>query len=152
MSTNGVLLYGYDLAGGDCDFAVREVGEYGELELDWYDDDGDGFQEQADERLLAAAGFTEVWTPDASENGFYTRRAEALATYGAVFESYCCAECTMYALAAKGSVQTAHRGSCETADFTVQPEWDDRLRNILEVLGLTPTQETARWLLVSWKG
>lgn len=152
QSTNGVLLYGYDLAGGESEWAVREVGEYGELKLDWLDDDGDGFQEQAEERLLAAANFTESWTEDARETGYYTRRAEALASYGVEFELYCSVDYSMYTIAAKGSVQIAYRGDCDPVDFTVQPDWDDKLHRALEVLGMTPTQDRAKWLLCSWWG
>jgi hypothetical protein len=153
QSTNGILLYGYNLAGGDSEWQVREVGEYGELQLDWYDntsDEADDFETQAEKRLLASVGFTEKWAPGVE--GYWDREREAKARLGVEFESYCSGEYPMYALAAKGSVQTAHRGDCDPVDFTVQPDWDDKLRAALEVLGMTPTQDKAKWLLCSWWG
>ncbi|WP_030777225.1 hypothetical protein [Streptomyces sp. NRRL S-920] len=148
-STNGILVYGYDLAGGDAEWKVREVGEYGELKLDWLDDENDDFWTAAEKRLLAAAGFTET---DYTADGYFKREREAKGCTGVEIESYCSGDYPMYLLAAKGSVTTAYRGDCEQVDFTVNPEWDAKLRAALEVLGMTPTQERAQWLLCSCWG
>lgn len=149
QSTNGILAYGYDIAGGDAEWKVREVGEYGELKLDWLDEDDGDFATAAEKRLLAAAGFTET---DYTADGYFKREREAEARSGVEFESYCSGDYPMYLLAAKGSVTTAYRGDCKAIDFTVHPEWDDKLRAALGALGMTPTQERARWLLCSYWG
>lgn len=150
VSTNGVLLYGYNLSSGDSEWAVREVGEYGQLQVDWFGEDDDDFHAVAEARLLASAGFTETWS---SENeGYFAREREAKARLGVKFETYCSLDYPMYALAAKGSVHTAYRGDCKPVSFAVQPEWDDQLRRALKVLGMTPTQERAQWLLCSLWG
>lgn len=148
-STNGILAYGYDLAGGDAEWKVREVGEYGELELGWLDEEDDDFWTVAEKRLLAAAGFTET---DYTVDGYWDREREAEARSGVEIESYCSGDYSMLMLAARGSIMTAHRGDCKPVDFTVAPDWDDKLRAALEVLGLTPTQERAQWLLCSYRG
>ncbi|SOE25676.1 hypothetical protein [Streptomyces sp. OK228] len=149
QSTNGILVYGYDLAGGDAEWKVREVGEYGELRLDWLDVEENDFESAAEKRLMASVGFTET---DYMVDGFFDREREAEARLGVEFKSYCSGEYPMYTLAAKGSVLTAYRGDCKHVDFTVSPEWDDKLRDALAVLGMTPTQEQAQWLLCSWWG
>lgn len=146
FSTNGILAYGYDLGGDEGAWLVKEVEDYS-LTVDWWGDNGDGFQEAAEERLLSSAGFTET---DYMAEGYFKRAREAWEALGVEFEVYCSAECPMYVLAAKDSVKTAYRGDCEVADFEVKPEWRDKLRNALEVLGLTPTQERAQWLLFSY--
>jgi hypothetical protein len=150
-STNAILAYGYDLGGADDDWKVREAGEYGELALDWFDaeDDDADFITVAEKRLLAASGFTETdWHAD----GYFDRQREAEARLGVEIESYCSNNFPMYLLAAK--VITVRRGYVETVDpaeLTVVPaEWDEKLSAALGVLGLTPLQERARWLLCSF--
>lgn len=154
-STNGILAYGYDLAGGDAEWKVGEVGEYGELKLGWLDEEDDDFWTVAEKRLLAAAGFTET---DYTVDGYWDREREAEARSGVEIESYCSGDYSMLMLAARGSIMTAYRGDCHTVDMVALVEapsvngWDDKLRAALEVLGLTPTQERAQWLLCSFWG
>jgi hypothetical protein len=149
QSTNGILLYGYDLAGGDAEWKVREVGEYGEPQVDWFDVEENDFATAAEKRLMASVGFTET---DYMADGYFDREREAKARLGVEFKSYCSDGYPMHTLAAKGSVLTAYRGDCKPADFTVKPEWNQLLFRALGVLGLTPTQEQAQWLLCSWWG
>jgi hypothetical protein len=157
QSTNGMLVYGYDL-GGEEEWKIREAGEYGELpELDWFNphnEDGDGFQEAAERRLLAQlADFTETdWRVD----GYFEREREAKARLGVEFDTYCSGDYPMYLLAAK--VITVYRGSVEEIDMTelaIAPEmngWDEKLHAAVQVLGVTPTQGKPKWLLCSYWG
>lgn len=157
QSTNAVLAYGYDLGGGDSEWKVRDAGEYGELPtLAWYtpDEDAEEFEEAAERRLLAQlTGFTETdWQAD----GFFAREREAKARLGVEFETYCSGDYPMLLLVAH--VTTVRRGDCERIDLVdlqqrpEQKDWDAKLTAALNVLGLTPTQERACWLLCSYWG
>lgn len=156
QSTNAMLMYGYHLGSDYSGWELQGLGEYEELPaLDWYDPEAeDGDIITAAERKLMAdiAGFTEEWTADA--DGYWDRERAAKARIGVEFDSHCSGDYPMYVLAAK--VITVYRGSVETIDpaedLAVQPGWDDKLRTALDVLGLNPTQETARWLLCSYWG
>lgn len=154
QSTNGILAYGYDL-GGTEGYKVREVGEYGELQLDWYDEDENAdFAAAVERRLLDASGFTETW--EDGHEGYFGREREAKQRLGMELYSYCSDDYPMYLLATK--VITVYRGEIETIDMGELAEapsvhgWDDKLRAALETLGLTPTQDRARWLLASYWG
>lgn len=155
QSTNAMLVYGYNLGGGEDDWHVEEAtGEYGELKLDWYDEDSeDGFIEQAVARLLRAAGFTETdWRAD----GYFARKREAEKGLGVEFESYCSGDYPIYTLAAH--VITVHRGDCELlnldqlARMPAENGWNDKLTAALRTLGITPKQAEPAWLLVSYWG
>jgi hypothetical protein len=155
QSTNAMLMYGYHLGGGDGGWDLQGLGEYGELpDLDWYDPDGDGDMITAAERKLLAdiGGFTEEWTPDSE--GYWDRERAAKARVGVEFDSHCSGNYPMYVLATK--VITVYRGEVETIDpaqdLAVQPDWDDKLRAALDVLGINPTQDAACWLLCSYWG
>lgn len=149
-STDAILAYGYDLGAEEDEWKVQEVGEYGGLNVGWWadeDEDGD-FIEAAENRLLAANGFTETdWQVD----GYFKRRDEALAALGVAIVSHCSREVPMYILAAHST--TAHRGSPKTIDpsslVALQEGADARLARALEALGITPTQEAPAWLLAS---
>ncbi|MFI0268593.1 hypothetical protein [Streptomyces luteogriseus] len=158
MSTNAMLVYGYHLGGDDGGWLVHGAGEYGELPpLDWYDDeaeDSDGFQESAEQHLLATIGqFTEDdWRAD----GYFDRRRAAKARIGVQFDTHCSGDYPGYLLIAKGI--TVYRGSVEVIDFAAlqaevqQADADTKLRAALDALGLRPTQEQAQWLLCSYWG
>lgn len=152
VSTDGILAYGYNLGGDDSGWEVAQADEYGGLTLDWLDEDDD-FAAEAEKRLLAAAGFTETdWQVD----GYFAREKAAKEGLGVKFESYCSGDYPLYVLAAK--VITVSRGYVEHIDMTELVEapnvhgWDDKLRGALEILGLTPKQESPRWLLCSYWG
>lgn len=155
QSTNGILAYGYDL-GGEEGWKLQGLGEYGELpDLPWLEEDEDDFQSAAERRLLAEiAGFTETWSN--SNDGYFQRKREAKARVGVEFDSYCSGDYPMFLLATK--VITVYRGDCKHIDMAalaVEPEmngWDEKLRAALTALGITPTQEQAQWLLVSYWG
>lgn len=154
-STDAVLVYGYNIGGGEIDWLVEETNdEYGELNLDWFDSDGDkGFIEAAEERLLIAAGFTET---DWRTEGHFQRKREAEAQIGVKFESYCSGDYPIHTLAAH--VITVRRGDLEVLDLAAlqrQPaenRWDDKLSAALRTLGLTPKQPEPAWLLCSYWG
>lgn len=152
QSTNGMLAYGYNL-GGEEGWELQGLGEYDELQLDWYDPDEDDFQEAAEKRLLAdIAGFTEEWTPGVE--GYFDRERAAKARLGVKFDTHCSGDYPMFILATK--VITVYRGSVKEIDpaelLARPPEWDEKLRAALDALGINPTQEQARWLLCSYWG
>lgn len=152
VSTNGILAYGFNIGGGDGDWKIQEAGEYGEWEPEWANED-DGTVECAEAKLLEAVGFTETdWRVD----GYFERKREAEARVGVEFEGHCSDQCTMYVLAAH--TVTAYRGDAKEIDFAVfeqqrlAEDWDGKLQRACEVLGITPTQEQPKWLLVSYWG
>ena len=134
-TTDAILAYGYDLGGSD-GWAIREIDEYDSLDpakFAWYDDENDDdFQEQAERHLLAS---------------------EVL---GVQFETYCSDSAPMHLLAAK--VITVRRGNCEVLDLPAlsampaEHGWDDKLRAACQALGITPTQASPGWVLVSYWG
>lgn len=157
QSTNGVLAYGYDLGGGDGDWKIEEVGEYGEWEPEWLevdeDEDSEDLITQAGERLMASVGFTETdWHAD----GFFDREKAAKARLGVEFESYCSGDYPMWLLAAHKI--TVYRGDCEPIDFAeleklrAEGDWDTKFAHAVQVLGITPKQAKPGWLLVSYWG
>lgn len=157
QSTNAMLMYGYHLGSENSGWELQGLGEYGELPtLDWYDpenEDSDDFQSAAERKLMAEiAGFTEEWSSGAE--GYFDRERDAKARLGVEFDTHCSGSYPMYVLATK--VITVHRGDVKeiapAQDLTVQPDWDAKLRTALNVLGLNPTQQTARWLLCSYWG
>lgn len=155
QSANGVLVYGYDL-GGDEEWKVQGAGEFGEPPaVDWFDPDdeeGDHFQAAAQRRLLAEiAGFAEEWS--AGDDGYFDREKAAKARVGVEFVTYCSHDYPMYVLAAKAiTVDQGYVNDIDMAGLVQAPAregWDEKLRAAIAALGLTPTQEQAKWLLVS---
>lgn len=155
QATDAILAYGYDLGEGLSN--IHGLGQYGELPpLTWWDPEDDGdLAESAKRHLLKEiGGFTEVW--EDGREGFFTREREAECRLGVVFKTYCSDSCPMYVLAAH--VTTVKRGDIEAVDpldLAQRPEangWDQKLQVALTALGITPTQERARWLLCSYQG
>ena len=154
QSTNAVLAYGYDLGSGE-EWKIAEVGEYGDLAVDWFDEDHeDGFLGQAERRLLNASGFTETY--EDGKDDYFAREGEAKERLGVEFESYCSGEYPMYVLATK--VITVRRGYSEVLDLPAlmaepaEHGWDDKLTAALTALGITPKQEQPGWVLCSYWG
>ncbi|MEV4909336.1 hypothetical protein AB0N46_32405 [Streptomyces albidoflavus] len=157
MSTNALLVYGYDLGGDDGGWELEGAGEYGELPpLDWYNpDDADAdFWGAAENRLLATlAGFTEAdWQAD----GYFARRRAALARLGVGFGTYCTDGCPSYLLHAR--ILTAYSGEAEVVDMSAlmaevqAADASAQLRAALNALGLRPKQREPKWLLCSYRG
>jgi hypothetical protein len=146
VSTDGLLMYGYDLGGGDGEWKLHDIEEYDDFERPWVNED-DGIAESAAKTLLASVGFTETdWQVD----GYHDRKRAAEARVGVEFERYCSDAYSALVLSAK--TYTACRGDCLVIDFTVDPAWDERLAHALKVLDLKPTQAGPRWLLASYWG
>ncbi len=151
-STDGILAYGYNLGGGDAEWNIKEVGEYGSIQVPWLSED-DSFTDVAEKRILTSVGFTE---DDWQVEGYFARLKEAEGRAGVEFEHYCSDSYSAYVLAAK--VITANRGDCLTIDFealtreATENRWDEKLARAIEALGITPTQERPTWLLCSWWG
>lgn len=156
-SARGKLAYGYDL-GGDEEWKVQGAGEFGEMpNLGWFnpdDEEGDDFATAAERLLLAEiAGFAETdWRAD----GYFDRERKAKARLGVRFETHCSGEYPAHLLTVK--VMTAEWGEVQAVDMVDLAEaparegWDDKLRAALSALGITPTQERAKWLLCSFWG
>jgi hypothetical protein len=151
------LSYGYRLQGDDGRWLVREVhpedsDEWG-LNLDWYeaDEDEDNFDDEAEKRLLASVGFTET---DYNVDGYFDRQRAAKSRLGVRLDR------TGYEAGDLMLVTTqygAYLGEAEPIDPAVlaaetSGPADERLRNALAVLGLTPLQEQPAWLLTAYRG
>ena len=159
VSTDAMIVYGYHLGGGDGEFEIHEVDKYGAISVPWWaeadkeDEDAVDFFEAAMERLLADAEFTET---DWHAEGYFDRKREAERRVGVKFESHCSGEYPMWILAAK--VHKARRSDVMVIDPAalvldpVDGGWDAKLQHALDVLGITPKQERAQWLLCSYWG
>lgn len=158
VSTNALLVYGYDLGGlGDAaGWQIREIDDDGEPATTWYtvpeDAETADFIEQAEIRLLVANGLTGSWCDD----DYFERKREAQQRCGVTIERHCSDACTMYLLVAMD--WTANRGY----PVKVEPEHlanpelihhcAANLERALGVLGITPAQEEPGWILASWRG
>jgi hypothetical protein len=159
QSTNGMLVYGYNLGGGDGPWEVEGVDEYGEWSPSWLNPDPDNEDgggdviEDAKKVLLASVGFTETdWRAD----GYFDRQRDAEARLGVEFDSYCSGDYPMWLLAAH--VITVYRGDVQEVNFAAleqartEGDWDTKLAHAIQALGVTPKQERPKWLLVSYWG
>jgi hypothetical protein len=150
-SAQAILAYGYDLGGGEVEWKIEEAGEYGQWETDWWD--GYDFQGATEDRLLAAAGFTET---DRRAEGYYGRKREANARIGVEVDRHCSGDSPMYMLVAHTT--GVEWGDARVLDFAeleamrTAQDWDAKLKNALTVLGMTPKQAAPAWLLVSYWG
>lgn len=150
-STDGILAYGYDLSGEDCEIEFVDADG---TPLDehsaptWYDDENEdeGFAEQAIDWLLAAA----FLAGKAEDHDLYKDRSEAEALLGVEIVEHCSGVEPRYLLAAK--VITAHRGSPKVIDLSLATNADERLSWALGVLGIKPRADKPAWLLASYWG
>lgn len=147
MSADGILAYGYNLGGDNDGWAIEETDEYGGWEPEW--SDGEEIAECMTARLLASVGFTETnWRAE----GYYDRKREAEQKVPELV-IYCSHDYPEFVLAAF-SVRV-YQGHTQAIDFAaleqrrIEEDWDGRLRQALEVLGVTPKQEQPQWLLAS---
>lgn len=157
VASDGILTYGIKLGSSEDGWAIAEVDEWGQWEPDWYNEEDDeaeeGLIEAASQKLLAANGFAEDF---AVSDGYFERKRQAEARVGIDFKLYCHFEYPMYVLSAHSI--TANRGDAIEIDWAaleqrrVAEDWDGKLRAACEVLGITPTQEQPKWLLVSLMG
>ena len=151
QSTNGMLVYGYDLGGDEDGWQIAE--ENIAAFLEWGSGEDGDLVEKGKVRLLASVGFTETdWRAD----GYHERKKAAEERLGVEFESYCSGDYPMWLLAAH--TVTVYRGDCKEIDFAAlekartEGDWDAKLAHAIQVLGITPTQEKPGWLLVSYWG
>jgi hypothetical protein len=154
-SSDGRLIYGYDLDGES--WAIEETGEYGELALDWYDNDDEdspSFTDACLMRLLASIGITENPHPG---KYFDTEKlvkehfgVEFIGFGDAVYGPGACALGTVDIWASGYSTAIV-----DLADLAAAPEregWDAKLQHACEVLGITPKQAKPAWILTSSYG
>ncbi|MEV7014072.1 hypothetical protein [Streptosporangium sp. NPDC051022] len=152
-SLSAKLVYGYDLGGGEDEWNVREVDEYGGLTVAWFDEDDNDFVGAAQRRLLAAAGFTETWETR-KDDGYYGREREAEASLGVKFGWYGVSDYSEHVLVAH-EIKVCGAEPVDLAGLAVHPNraaWDAALSSALEALGITPTQEQPGWLLCAYYG
>jgi hypothetical protein len=144
-STDALLMWGYDLGGGDDPWKVEGVDEYGSIERPWLGE-GDDFESAAMKVLLATVGYTETeYSP-----GQWQREEDAKKRLGVSIEEHCSGSYPMWVLTAK--THRASRGECLAVDLTVDPAWGERLAAALKVLDLKPLQAEPCWLLASFYG
>lgn len=147
------LVYGYDLGGGEDEWKVREVDEYGGLTVDWFGEDDNDFVGSAQRRLLAAAGFTETWETR-KDDGYYAREREAEAGLGVKFDWYGVGDYSEHVLVAH-KIDIYGAAVVDLTALTTHPNramWDAALSSALEALAVTPTQERPGWILCSYYG
>ncbi len=157
MDVEATLAYGYDLGTLE-DFAASQRSKYGSPELPWLDEDDEdtGFPDAAEKVLLAAAGFTEEWTPTSRDDGYYDRKRAAKERIGVHFDYAGSHEFPGFILYAKGSKKSADWAETIPLDPTEiaapRPEWDAKLAAALTALGITPTQDRPCWLVFPFYG
>ena len=157
MSTSAKLIYGYRLRTEEDGWLVKEVHgkdspEYG-LKLDWLGEDGDDFQDKAQDRLLAAAGFEDTGY-EADPDAWRARRKEARARVAVTFEIGGYEFSDLFMSVATHCADLGETEQIDPADMlaAANEDADEKLRTALAVLGLTPTQEQPAWLLTACRG
>lgn len=152
MSPTARLVYGYDLGGSES-WKVRQVGEYGELAIDWLDDGDEDFVGAAEKRLLASVGFTET---DYTADGYFDRQRAAEKRLGAEILWTGSFEYPGYCLAFKvGRAEWSETATIDFAALQAQAaieDWDGRLQQAMAALGLTTNQTGPQWILTALYG
>lgn len=153
------LAYGYNLGTAE-DPAVAERGEYGGFTPIWLntdneDNEGAGFVELAEARLLASVGFTETdWQAD----GYYNRKKAAEAALGVEIQWSGTYEYPGYVLAITASNRSVEWSDVMVLDLNGMSDpanladWDAKLAAAVAALGLTPKQDRPRWLVFPFYG
>lgn len=143
------LAYGYDLGTSE-DFKAEQRDEYDQPDLPWFDVEGGDFVEAAERVLLTSVGFTETdWRAD----GYYERQRAAEAATGVEFQQSGHPDYPGWVLVARGSERSVEWAETmpldlkELGDAPVTGGWDSALGAALAVLGITPTQDRACWLV-----
>jgi hypothetical protein len=149
------LSYGYRLQGDDGRWLVREVhpedsDEWG-LNLDWYDEAEGEFDDAAERRLLASVGFTET---DYTVEGYFDRRRAAKSQLGVRLDRTGYEAGDLMLVTTQFAAYLGEAEPIEPAMLVAETggQADERLRNALAVLGLTPLQEQPAWLLTAYRG
>ncbi|MEV8610208.1 hypothetical protein AB0383_20165 [Amycolatopsis sp. NPDC051373] len=149
MHASAYLMYGYDLGGAEEGWKIEEAGEYGEWEPEWAEDAGDPMG-SVDDVLLRSVGFTETdWRVD----GYFDRERAAKERLGVEVSSYGYHESASWMLTTK-TIRGEDYGAdafdpAELLSLPAANGWDEKLRDALNTLGITPTQEAPSWFFVS---
>jgi hypothetical protein len=149
------LSYGYRLQGSGGEWLVSEVhpedsDDWG-LNLDWFDEDEDSFDETAGRRLLASVGFTETdWRVD----GYHDRQRAAEERLGVQLERTGYDAEDLLLVTKQIGVYCGEAEAIDPAVLAAEAggDADVRLRSALAVLGLTPVQKQPAWLLTAYRG
>jgi hypothetical protein len=157
ISTSAKLIYGYRLRNENDGWLVKEVHdddspEYG-LKLDWLGEDDDDFQDKAEDRLLAAAGFEDTGYEE-DPDAWRARRKEARARVAVTFEIGGYEFSDLFLSVATYKAYLGELAQVTPGGLLVQSGAvaDDRLASALATLGLTPLQEQPAWLLTACRG
>lgn len=158
VSTDAILAYGYDL-GGPEEWKIQGVEQWAaDPPFDWYDrdnDDGYGFVDQAQRRLLAAVGY-DVDQPYENSDEYRARLSAARAQVGVTIVKHVSGNYPMYIVAAWQ--MTAGRGYLKELDLVElltnqrSLDWDEKLVTALRNLDIVPIQPQPCWLLCSYWG
>jgi hypothetical protein len=153
MDPEARLAYGYALGTGE-DFKVAERAGYGNLSVDWWNEDGGGFETQAWKRLWDAI-------PEKPEVEHEWKREDAARKHwGVDIVNSGTYDYPGFILVPTegGSYKSVEWSDSMTLDVDVmrdQPaalRWDATLAAALQVLGLTPTQDGPKWLVFPFYG
>ena len=145
------LAYGYDLGTAD-EARFAEVDEYGAPALPWFDDEetdedeGDrGFVEQLFNHLYSL-----IPDPKPAEYDF-ERQEAAEEHFGITVEFPGHVDNSGLVLAVANTdrfVSWAETLELDSAEISrLRPEWDTKLTIVLAALGITPTQDSPKWLV-----
>ncbi len=142
MNVDATLAYGYDLGGSDQWFVAETTGEWGSLNLSWYDEESSGgFVEQM---------FNALWRamPEPPECQYDFQRQDAAEKHwGVKMEHAGSHDYPGYVLAIPGSgssVDWAETMALDLDDLRAKPAasgWDEKLAAVLAVLGITPIRQ-----------
>jgi hypothetical protein len=151
-SAEATLAYGYDLGTLE-DFKAAQRSEYGSPDLPWFDEDAEDdedtdFGSAVEKVLLAAAGFTEEWSP--GKDGYFDRKKAAEEGIGVRLAHSGSHEYPGFILFATGSKRSVEWSDTMALDLDTLAEthdWDAKLSAALTALGITPTQDGPKWLV-----
>src|SRR5690242_15421356 len=159
-SPRAYLAYGYDLGGAEGEWFVKEYDKHQyKVVLPWFDEDDpdedEDFPTRVSERLLKELGglTEEKITSDGWNPEYYRNKREAEERLLVEFFSYGYHESPSYALVCKPSQAEAEWGESALVEpvqsTQVIAAWNAKLNEAIKVLGITPTQEHASWVLMA---
>jgi hypothetical protein len=157
MSTEGVLLYGYELGGDDLDWKIKGVGEYEDPVRPWLDPDDPDFCEDARKHLLAEiAGFREEDYTRPPYDVYREAKHAAEAKVGVDLGWHGHLEYSGYVIYTKRiEIHQSQTEVLDLLDLTAQVQaqnWDLKLSRALRILDIEPMRDRPHWLLTATTG
>ncbi|GAA2623751.1 hypothetical protein GCM10010399_63770 [Dactylosporangium fulvum] len=142
------IAYGYNLGGKEGGWKLAGAAEYGTFDFDWTEG-GYAFEQDATDRLIVAAGFTEA--RDEGKPDWYRRRREVEKGLGVEIQRSGHHEYPGWMLVATGSHKRVEWADAMVLDLfgmeQAPHEWFERCTAAVEALGITPIQDGPRWLV-----